>query len=111
MYFGDKESMVEKLAQKKNSKKLVALLKDRQPEIRKQVIVALGKIGDEMSVNTLIGMLSDPDPATRKVVIASMGGMANQTIKSHLQHLITTEKDASVKQAISDALARIPKVN
>ena len=108
MLFDDKAAKILKYANKKNSAKLVALLKDHQQDIRFQAIRALAKINDETAINTMIGLLSDPDPATRKEAILSMGDMDNQTIKSHLQYLIKSETSEDMKQAIQDALKKMP---
>ena len=111
MLFASKASKIEKYAQKKNSAKLIPLLKDSKTEIHIQAIKALGTISDDKAVNELIALLSDPDPAIRLEVIKSMGNMGNQSIKSHLQHLIQVESDETMKQAIRDSIARIPKKN
>jgi HEAT repeat protein len=89
---------------------VLPLLNDRQPEIRNKAICALSKIADDTSVNTLINLLSSPDVDVRKEVISCMGGMTNQTVKSHLQHLVQVEKDESVIQAVKEALSKIPRV-
>jgi HEAT repeat protein len=106
--FDDKSAKIIKFANKKNSAKLVALLKDHQQDIRFQAIRALAKINDETAINTMIGLLSDPDPAMRKEAILSMGDMDNQTIKSHLQYLIKSETSEDMKQAIQEALKKMP---
>jgi HEAT repeat protein len=108
MLFDDKATKIQKYTKKKNSAKLVALLRDHSQDIRFQAIRALGLVNDELAVNTLIGLLSDQDPATRKEAIISMGDMDNQTIKTHLQHLIKTESNDDVKKAIQEALKKMP---
>ena len=111
MFFDDKTTQIEKLAKKKNSEKLVGFIHDAKPEIRIQAIQALGAIGDDKAVNALIGSLSDPDPVTRLAAIKVAGSMSSQTLKSHLQHIIQTEKDESVKQALREAISDIPNRN
>lgn len=111
MFFGNKASQIEKYAKKRNSAKLVTMIKDSDPEVRSLAIKALGTLGDETAVNTLISLLTDPDQATRMTVINSMGGMANQVLKSHLQHMIMTETNEDIKKAIRAAIAKIPNKN
>lgn len=108
MLFADKSTSIERYAKKKNSAKLVPLLRDKKPEIRIQAIKAMGTIGDETCVNEMIALLSEPDKAVRLEVIKSMGTMGNQVIKSHLQHLIQSETDETLKQAIRQSISQIP---
>jgi HEAT repeat protein len=111
MFFDDKATQIEKCCQKRNSAKLVGLVKDSKPEIRILAIKALAKIGDENAVNTLLENLNNPDPATRLEVIRASGTMNNQTIKSHLQHLIQTETNEDIKKVIREAISDIPNRN
>lgn len=111
MFFDDKTTQIKKLAKKRNSEKLVGFLGDSKTEIRIQAIDALGTIGDDRSVNALIGCLRDPDSSIRTAVIKVIGSMKNQTLKSHLQHTILTEKDETIKAALQAAIASIPNTN
>lgn len=111
MFFDDKPAQIKKLAKKKNSEKLVGFLDDNKPEIRIGAVEALAEIGDDRSVNALIGSLRDPDSSVRMAVIKVIGSMKNQTLKSHLQHSILTEKDETVKEALRAAIANIPNTN
>lgn len=108
MLFGANPAKIDEYIQKKKSAKVLALLNNKSPEIRIKAIQALGKIGDEASVNTLIPLLSSPDKDMRLEAIKSVGFMQNQTIKSHLQHIIQTETDETVKKTIRESIARIP---
>ncbi|MEA4888648.1 MAG: HEAT repeat domain-containing protein [Clostridiaceae bacterium] len=108
MLFADKSTKIAQYIQKKNSAKLVLLLKDSKPEIRMQAIKALGSVGDDKAINALITLLADPDKNVRLEAIKSMGSTGNQTVRSHLQHLIQIEPDETLKQAIRDAIAKIP---
>lgn len=111
MFFDDKPTQIEKAAKKGNSEKLVSFLGDSKPEIRILAIKALGSIADDKAVNALIGCLSDSEPTVRLAAINVVGSMRNQTLKSHLQHIILTEKDESVKTALQAAIANIPNTN
>jgi HEAT repeat protein len=111
MLFINKTRQIELYAKKGKSAKLTALLKNSKPEIRIQVIHALGQINDDIAANALINQLSDTDPATRLAVISTMGTKNNQIIKSHLQHLIQVETDESIRQVIRKAIAEIPNKN
>lgn len=108
MFFGAKVEKIDHYIQKKDSAKLIALLKDNKPETRAKAIQAMGKLGDEQSVNTLIALLSSPDKELRLEAIKSVGNTENQTIKSHLQHIIQTETDETFKKAIRESIAKIP---
>lgn len=111
MFFDDKPTQIEKLLKKRNSEKLVAFLNDSKPEIRILAVNALGAIGDDKAVNALIGCLSDREPTVRMAAIKVVGTMRNQTLKSHLQHIVQTEKDEVVKAALQAAIAAIPNTN
>ena len=111
MIFDDKTTRIDKYAKKRNSTKIVAMINDSNPEIRIQAIKALGAIGDDTAINALINHLSDSDPITRLEVIKTMGTMENQTIKTHLQHLIQVETDEDIKQVIRDSITEIPDTN
>lgn len=111
MLFGDKSAQIEKLAQKKNSAKLVAMIQDKKPEIRLQAIKALGTVGDDTAINALINLFTAPDTDTKIAAIKSAGGSGRQVIKSHLQYMIQTETNENVKAAIHEALAKIPNKN
>jgi len=111
MFFDDKPTQIEKLSKKRNSEKLVTFLSDSKPEIRILAVKALGAIGDDKAVNALIGCLSDREPSVRLAAIQVVGTMRNQTLKSHLQHIILTEKDETVKTALQAAIAGIPNAN
>lgn len=108
MIFGDKATKIEHSIQKGNSAKLVPLLKDKDLNVRVKAIQGLGKIGDDHSINALIGLLSDSNQTVRLETIKSMGETGNQTVRSHLQHLIQTETDEDVKKSIREAIAKIP---
>ena len=108
MIFGDKTTKIEHSIQKGNSAKLIALLKDKNQDVRIKAIQGLGKIGDDHAVNALIGLLSDSSQAVRMEAIKSMGDTGNQTVRPHLQHLIQTETDENTKKVIRDSIARIP---
>jgi len=111
MFFDDKPTQIEKLAKKGNSEKLVGFLHDNKPEIRILAVKALGAIGDDKAVNALIGSLRDAEPTVRLAAINVVGTMRNQTLKSHLQHIVLTEKDESVRKALDAAIAGIPNSN
>ena len=108
MFFTDKATQIERFTKKKNSTKLVSLLTDKDKDVRVQVIVALGAIGDEAAINNLIALLGDSDPVIRAAVATSMGEMCNQTAKTHLQHLMERETDETVRKAIREAFGKIP---
>ncbi|NCC48957.1 MAG: HEAT repeat domain-containing protein [Clostridia bacterium] len=110
MLFGDKASKIDKLVGKRNSAKLVALIKDKNPDIRIKAIKALGQIGDDTSINNLTILLHDQDKVSRKAAIESMGETGNAVAKTHLQYYIEKEDDQELVKAARSSIAKISDV-
>ncbi len=106
------EKRIAKFVAKGKSEKVVSLLKNKDAAVRKAAIEALGKIGDDNSLNTLVVLLRDPDAATRIGAVQALGQFSRgdtrgSTARTHLQHLKTNEDDPQVTQAIEEAFAAL----
>lgn len=110
MLFGNKASKIDKLIDKRSSAKLVSLVKDKNPDIRIKAIKALGKIGDDISINNLTILLHDQDKVSRKAAIESMGETGNAVAKTHLQYYIEKEDDQELIKAARSSIAKISDV-
>ena len=110
MLFGNKANKIDKMVSKRNSAKLVSLLKDKNPDIRIKAISALGEIADDTSINNLTILLHDQDKVTRKAAIDSLGGTGNAVAKTHLQYYIEKEDDPDLVKAARSAIAKISDV-
>ena len=64
---------IQKLAQKKKTEKIEKYLKDKDVEVVKAAIVALGDIQDETATNLLSKLIDHENPEIRKVAIAAFG--------------------------------------
>jgi HEAT repeat protein len=105
---------IDKLVAKRKSDKIVAMIHDKDAEVREAAIGALGKIGDENSMNTLVTLLRDPIAGNRAATVKALGLLAvrdtrNTAAKSHLQYLKTSEKDPLVIQALEETMTKISK--
>jgi HEAT repeat protein len=104
------ESPFEQAIKKCNSHKVIPSLDNHNPEIRIAAIQALAQIADDHAMNALIGMIHHNDLPTRLAAIKALGVAGKQSGKSHLQHLLVTEKDDAVKAAAREAIAAIPLI-
>ncbi|HNP62064.1 MAG TPA: HEAT repeat domain-containing protein [Nitrospirales bacterium] len=90
------------------TERLIPLLTDTQPDIRRTAALSLGKIGDPQSVPALVLALSDPDDQVRQSSAWALGTMAeslsDQSLVALVQHL--TDPSDSVKKAVVLALGR-----
>jgi HEAT repeat protein len=93
-----------------NSHKIIPSLESKNQETRIAAIEALGQITDDHAMNALIGMINHPDLPTRLAAIKALGVNGKQTGKSHLQHLLTVEKNEQVIKAIREAISSMPLV-
>lgn len=91
---------------RKAIEKLFKLSNDRDKVIRKQAILALGRIRDESTVEQLIERLSDGESEIRKITVEAIG-MFNDSkaIESIIKCL--EDKDASVRLSSALVLGQI----
>lgn len=95
---------IEKLTEKRKSDKIEKYLDDKDFEVVKAAINALGKIQDETSVNILSKLIEDRNPEVRKVAIVAFASGNTEYAKTFLQHLLVTEKLEEVKAVAREAI-------
>lgn len=107
---GEREiSKIEKLAEKKKSDKIEKYLNDKDIEVVKAAIAALGRIQDEKADNLLSGLIDDQDPEVRKAAIKAFASIGSEYAKTLLQHLVATETNAEVKEVAVEVLHNFKK--
>ena len=107
MIFGNKLKQAEKAAQKKNTKKLIELAKDKKSDVALCAIKGMGKAGGEDCVNYLVTQLRNIDPAFRAAAAASLGEIGDPHAKAHIHGALRFEKDEATVRIMHEALARI----
>ncbi|MCD8131856.1 MAG: HEAT repeat domain-containing protein [Lachnospiraceae bacterium] len=99
---------VNKLVEKGKTDKLLALVYDKDKEVRLAAIKGLRSVPEtEDSVNTLVAMINDTDTEIRKEVIISLGYTQDSYVETQLRHRLVAENDDSVKAAIRESLDRM----
>ncbi|MBI3797414.1 MAG: HEAT repeat domain-containing protein [Deltaproteobacteria bacterium] len=87
---------------------LVVLLKDKDPEVRKQSIRVLHEIKGERVIDPLIIVLKqEPDSAVRLAAAATLGVTKDPRTIEPLIAVLKQDKDSSVRSAAADALGEI----
>ena len=90
--------------------RLIQLLKDPSPDIRRTAALSLGKIGDTNSIPALQKSLGrDVDAQVREYSAWALGQMGDQLSKNAIVGLLTAlgDTDSVVKQAASSAFGNI----
>lgn len=105
--FGNKMETVEKAITKKNEKKLLGLVGDKDKQVTLAAMRGLGKVGSDDGLNTLITMLHNQDEDIRAAAASALGEMGNGHSRAHLSHQMSNETNENVKKAISGALSQI----
>lgn len=89
--------------------RLVTLLQDPSPDVRRTAALSLGKIGHSTAATGLVQALSDPDPYVREYsawALGEIGENVNDTAALRLAGTLGDEQP-SVKQAAALALGKI----
>ena len=89
--------------------RLVTLLQDPSPDVRRTAALSLGKIGHSASTTALVEALSDPDSYVREYsawALGQIGEDVNDTAAIRLAGALGDEHP-SVKQAVASALGKI----
>lgn len=107
MIFGDKMKQVEKAAQKKNSKKLIDLARDKKADVALAAVKGMGLAGGEDCVNYLVTQLRNIDPAFRAAAATALGQIGDPHAKAHIHGALRFEKDESTVKAMHEALTHI----
>jgi HEAT repeat protein len=90
------------------TERLVPLLQDPQPAIRRTAALSLGKIGEPEGIPALVSALSDPDDEVRQWSAWALGMTSASLSKPALVALVQclTDPSDSVRQAVILALSR-----
>lgn len=107
MLFGNKTEKIQKLIEKKNEKGLIALVGDKDKQVRLSAIAGIGKVGTDDGFNCLVPMLGDADPEIRAAAASALGALGNIHARAHLSFHMKSETDENVKAAIQNALGMI----
>ena len=86
---------------------LLESLKDTDAEVRTAAVEALGHLGDRSTIDPLIEMIRDPDWKVRTAV----GRAGLQDAVPVLEEIAAGDRDASVRQSATEALAMLKQKN
>lgn len=89
--------------------RLVTLLQDPSPDVRRTAALSLGKIGHSAAATALVEALSDPDSYVREYsawALGQIGEDVNEAAAVSLAGALSDERD-SVKLAVAQALGKI----
>lgn len=89
--------------------RLVTLLQDPSPDVRRTAALSLGKIGHSAATTALVEALSDPDSYVREYsawALGQIGEDVNEAAAVSLAGALSDERD-SVKLAVAQALGKI----
>lgn len=98
---------IEKLEAKRKSDKIAKYLESNDAETVAAALEAMGRIGDEVSINCVTSRIDNPDVTIRKAAIKATGAIATEYSKTILQHRITKETDEEIKALILDMVRNI----
>jgi HEAT repeat protein len=92
--------------QEQVTERLILLLDDPQPDIRRTAALSLGKISDPQSMSALVSSLSDQDEEVRQWSAWAMGNIADSLTQEAFIALVQHVADPSdsVRQAVVLAL-------
>lgn len=86
--------------------RLLLLIKDEEPQVRKAAVTAIGAGSVETSGSMLILALADEDPDVRIAVADALGNLHDTTALDALEHALNDE-DVWVQSAVLKAIAKI----
>ncbi|HEY5522067.1 MAG TPA: HEAT repeat domain-containing protein [Desulfuromonadaceae bacterium] len=86
--------------------RLLLLIKDEDPQVRKAAVTAIGANRVETSGSMLKLALADQDPDVRIVVADALGNLHDSTALDALEHALNDE-DVWVQSAVLKAIAKI----
>lgn len=94
----------------KISQRLITLLHDSQPEVRRTAALSLGKISDPTSITGLVESLTDQDEEVRQWSAWALGNLGDHLSQEAIVALVRSLADPSekVKQTAALALGRTP---
>ncbi len=88
--------------------KLIAALKDRDENVRKSAVLALGRIKNDEAIDPLIQMLSDQDWFTRLTAAAALESIGDDRGREAIKPLLK-DPDMVVKMRVERILAKWKK--
>jgi HEAT repeat protein len=86
---------------------LIEASHDRDVDVRKQVVDALGGIGDESSADRLAEMLADPDPNVRGAAADALGAIGSSDSAASLLAVANRDEEDLVRLSALYALVRM----
>jgi HEAT repeat protein len=86
--------------------RLLLLIKDEDPQVRKAAVSAIGANRVETSGSMLVLALTDEDPDVRIAVADALGNLQDKSTLDALEHALN-DQDVWVQSAILKAIARI----
>jgi len=88
--------------------RLVAALKDKDENVRKQAVLALGRIKDAEAIDPLIDMLADSDWFTRLTSAAALEAIGDDRGREAIKPLMK-DPDMVVRMRVERILAKWKK--
>ncbi len=110
----------------KTAARLVALLDDAEPAVRREAALALGRFGGDLAVETLLARLDDPDCDLQAEVVMALGltgdaraadpllaklASPNEIIREYAAHALGELGRPEVAQALMELVRRDPSPN
>lgn len=86
--------------------RLLLLIKDEDPQVRKAAVTAIGANRVETSGSMLLLALTDEDPEVRIAVADALGNLGDKTTLDALEYALNDE-DIWVQSAVLNAIAKI----
>ena len=105
--FGSKEQKLEKMVAKKNAAGIIKLVCDKDPAISLKAVECLGKVPGDDAYNTLITLIRAPKAETRAAAVSALAEMGSPKAKAHIDHMLASEKEAKVIDAIQKAQTKL----
>ena len=91
----------------KVSDRLVELVQDRSPDIRRTAVESLGKIGQSLHASTLTRMLNDPDPHVREASAIAVGRLQDSSVDQVRFVEALTDSSEAVRSAVARTLGDV----
>ncbi|MEF9879499.1 MAG: HEAT repeat domain-containing protein [Clostridia bacterium] len=105
--FGSKLEKIEKAIAKKKPKDIIALMNDKDQNVRLKAIAAAGVVGTDDSFNALVTLITDPDKDVRATAATAISVLGNAHGHEFIAHQMMRETDAGVKAIMQSAMAKL----
>lgn len=114
-YWGDKmfglsAEKIAKWAEKGKAEKLIKAASTKNPELRKTIVQAMGKVEDEQVFNYLITSLRDRSSDIKLAALEALQQLSNKNSVEHIKSLIH-DSDSKVVDKAREVLRQINKTN